>query len=251
MRSAFGSLWDCFPTGRHYPGIAHLLAGTVRGVQGLADEFDAAVPWRSLPLAVVDFETTGLDPSHDHILEVGVTLFDRGELASRHQWLVRPPIAVSEESQAVHGISNADLADAPAFAEVAPELFEVLRGRLPAAYNAGFDQRFLLAEVNRLGAGPSEPPPACRAGVVWIDPLVWVRELFQYEEGDRKLSSMCEKLGIDTGTSHRAADDATAAGRVLMALADRLPASYGELIRIQRQYEAQQDASLAVWRSRR
>lgn len=251
MWSAFGSLWDCFPTGRHYPGIAHLLADTVREVVGLAEEFDGGAPWHDIPIAVIDFETTGLDPAHDYILEAGVVLFDRGEVLSRHQWLIRPPIPVPEESQAVHGISNEDLKDAPPFAEVREELLPVLRGRLPVAYNASFDRRFLLSEFARLPASSGAVPPALRDGVAWLDPLVWAREAFKYETGDRKLTTMCSKLGIEMGTAHRAADDATAAGKVLFALADHMPATYGELVRIQKQMEARQEAEFAVWRSRR
>lgn len=251
MRSAFGSLWDCFPTGRHYPGIAHLLAKTVQKVRGVAEEFDIATPWGDLPLAIIDFETTGLDPQLDHILEAGIVVFERGELVSRHQWLIRPPIPVSEESQAVHGISNDDLADAPPFHAVVDELVEHLRGRVPVAYNADFDRKFLHQEIRRLAAPPAPLPPALREGVTWIDPLVWAREAFQYEPGDRKLGTMCAKLGIDIGTAHRAADDAAATGKVLMKLAERMPKSYGELIRIQAQYSARQSAEQAVWRSRR
>ena len=52
---------NCFPTGRHYPGIAERIARSVQSVEGLAEDFDPATQWSSIPLAVIDFETTGRD----------------------------------------------------------------------------------------------------------------------------------------------------------------------------------------------
>lgn len=48
----------CFPTGRHYPAIAHLLRTRVAG---LAEEIDAMSPWVDLPVVMIDVETTGRD----------------------------------------------------------------------------------------------------------------------------------------------------------------------------------------------
>ena len=196
------------------------------------------------------FETTGLDPAQDRVLEMGVVLFDRGELTARHNWLINPTIPVPEESRKVHGISDEDLRDAPRFEQVADEIVSLLEGRLPVAYNASFDRRFFHAEFARMSS-KTATAPALRDDVVWVDPLVWVRELFKYDDGSRKLTDVCERLGIEIGQAHRAADDAAATGRVLFAVAKDLPPSYGELIRIQRQYEAQQDAEFVSWRPRR
>jgi len=57
----------CFPTGRHYPGIAHLLRIVARG---LVDEIDAAVAMLDVPLVAIDTETTGRDPAVDRIVEI-------------------------------------------------------------------------------------------------------------------------------------------------------------------------------------
>ena len=61
----------CFPTGRHYPGIAHLVQ--VRAV-GVAEELEADAPWRELPIACIDTETTGTNPREDRIIEIGVVV---------------------------------------------------------------------------------------------------------------------------------------------------------------------------------
>jgi DNA polymerase-3 subunit epsilon len=251
MRGGFERVCGCFPTGRHYPGIAERIARAVIEVKGLASELAADAEWRVASLAVIDFETTGLDPTMDRILEMGIVTFARGELAERRNWLVNPGIPVPEEARRVHGITDDDLANAPRFEDVLPEIIGLVAGRVPVAYNAGFDRKFLHAELARLGGVQDvEPPPALRDDVVWVDPLVWVRELQRYEKG-KKLSDVCERMGIDIGQAHRAADDAAATGKVLLALAKDMPRTYGELIRIQTQYEAHQEAELITWRARR
>jgi DNA polymerase-3 subunit epsilon len=241
----------CFPTGRHYPGIADRIARGIVAVAGLAREFEPTLAWAKAKFAVVDFETTGLDPEQDRVLEMGVVCFDRGEVVERRNWLVDPGIPVPEEARKVHGITDQDLATAPRFDEVFTEVVGLLAGRLPVAYNAVFDQKFLLAETRRVGRVIEDVPPAMRDDVVWIDPLVWVREILKYEEGSKKLAVVCERLGVPIQQAHRATDDAEAAGRVLLKLAPDMPQTYSELIRIQTQYEAHQDAELAAWRIRR
>ena len=252
MRGGSGNERECFPTGRHYPGIADLIARSVLKVRGAAEEFDIQGDWRGIPLAVIDFETTGLDPANDRILEMGIVLFRNGELEEKRNWLINPTIPVPIESSQIHGIKDADLVNAPVFEQVVEEMLAILSGRLPVAYNASFDQRFLLAEFARVAERfPGEKPPALRNDVSWIDPLVWARELYKYEKGGKKLVTICEKLGIEIGQAHRAADDATATGKVLAAFATDLPATYGELVRIQTQYAAQQEADFAAWRRRK
>ena len=243
----------CFPTGRHYPGIADLLARArvTLDVRGLAVGFEPSLAWASSSFAVIDFETTGLDPAMDRVLEMGVVCFDDGVMTASQNWLVQPTIPVPEGATAVHGITDAMLADAPRFEEVWPEIRSLLEGRLPVAYNAGFDKRFLHAELERMGESTwgEHLPPCMQSDVEWIDPLVWAREL--YPDQGARLGEMCAHLGIALDGAHRAANDAEATGKVLLALATQMPGTYAELIRVQVRYAAQQDVDYAIWRGRR
>ncbi|HJK99641.1 MAG TPA: 3'-5' exonuclease [Polyangiaceae bacterium LLY-WYZ-14_1] len=250
MRGQQTTIGSCFPTGRFYPGIADLLAKAVRNVEGVAEELVAGSAWATQPMAVVDFETTGLDPTVDRVIEVGVVFLDAGMISARHNFLVNPGMPVPEEARSVHGITDEELASAPPFEGIAAELRELLAGRIPVAYNAGFDRRFLDAELARLGLGSGDEPPAFRPKVDWIDPLVWSRELGP-DEKSHKLGDVCERLGVELVQAHRAAGDAEATGRVLLALSDRMPRTYGELVRLQRQAAARHEAEMSVWRNRR
>ena len=236
----------CFPTGRHYPGIAHLIKVKAKGV---AAEIDAATPWLDCRIAFLDVETTGRDALKDRVIELAVVIGEHGEVIERHSWLINPGVPVSEESRAVHGIKDEDLADKPPFVEIAPQVLAVLEGCVPAAYNATFDKSFLLAELDRASVRPDKPPPAVRRDVEWLDPLTFARELYKDEES-RALGEMATRLGIQIEKAHRATDDAEAALRVLYAFAKdpRVPKVYGAIVQEQRRLGRQQDEARRMWR---
>ncbi len=240
----------CFPTGRHYPGIADLIADAIQNVEGLCQEFEPGSTWEDIPFIVVDFETTGRDPESDRVIEIGLVAFEKGRVAHKESWLVNPGIPVPEEARAVHGITDEELEGASDFARALPQLLEMLQGRLPVAYNAGFDRGFLHAELARIaptGMTPGDLPPAARDDFTWIDPLVWAREILK-DLQSRKLGDVAKHLSIPLERAHRAAGDAEATGRILLALAPQLPRIYGELVRLQKRYAAFQDAELAAWK---
>ncbi len=238
----------CFPTGRHYPGIAHLLRIVV---SGLAQEFASETPMSALPIVAIDTETTGRDPAVDRIVEIGCVVWRDGAVSARHAWLVNPGRPIPKEAFDVHGISDADVADKPPFSGIVAELLAVLQGVVPLAYNADFDRSFVRAELDRAGAPGDALPPACRDKVDWIDPLTWARELHKTEKS-RALGDVCARLGITIDQAHRATDDAEAAARVLGAfLADpRVPQSYGAFLQEQRRIARMQDEERARWRNR-
>jgi len=257
----------CFPAGRHYPGIAHLMGGLVAGVAG---EYDAKGPWAEMPLVLLDVETTGTDATTDRIVEVGAVLGLRGEVVGRWGRLVNPGRPIPDEVTRVHGIRDADVADAPSFAELAEELLAFLGDAIPAAYNAHFDRGFILAELERTvsvrqlrssapttrpgpgeGAGDEEPlrdPPVMRRDVDWLDPLAFAREL-QKGESSRSLGDVAARMDIEAGRAHRATDDAETALRILYAFAGdaRVPSSYGGLVQEQRRLIRQQAEARKAW----
>lgn len=237
----------CFPTGKHYPGIAHLIR--IRAV-GVASELAADGAWSEYPIAFVDTETTGTDPTADRIIEIAVVLGRSGQACERVSWLVNPGVAISKESSDVHGIRDADVADKPSFAAVVPEILRRFEGALAAAYNASFDRQFVLAELERAGASPAIRPPAMRDDVDWIDPLVFARELFKGQGESRALGAVAERLGVVIERAHRATDDAEAGLRVLYALSRdaRIPRGYAALIQEQRRLARLQREAQSFWR---
>jgi len=238
----------CFPTGRHYPGIAHLLKAVAVGI---AEELGAEMSVNDLPLVAIDTETTGRDPATDRIVEIACVIWRGGMVVERKGWLVNPGRPIPKEAFDVHGISDDDVRDKPAFAEVAGEILAALEGAIPLAYNADFDRGFVLAELDRSGVRSDRSPPACRHGVDWVDPLIWARELQKYEKG-KSLGDVATRLGIDIAQAHRATDDAEAALRVMARFTSdaRVPKTYAAFIQEQRRLARIFEEERARWRSR-
>jgi DNA polymerase-3 subunit epsilon len=98
--------------------------------------------------AILDTETTGLD-SQAEAIQVAIVGPDGSTLLDT---LVRPLRRIPYDAMAIHGITDAMVADAPAFGDVYPRLAELLTGKLVIAYNAAFDRRIIrqTALLNRL-----------------------------------------------------------------------------------------------------
>jgi DNA polymerase-3 subunit epsilon len=246
MRGAASDWLGCFPTGRHYPGIAHLLRVVAAG---LAEEFQAESAVEGLTFVAIDTETTGRDPEVDRVVEVACVLWRRGAVVEARSWLVNPGRPIPKESSDLHGIDDAAVKDAPPFSAVAGEILDAIRGAVPLAYNAEFDRKVLAAELSRTDIPPQSFPPAVRRNIEWVDPLIWAREL-QRAEKSRALSEVVERLGIKLERAHRATDDAVAALHVFAAFQrdPRVPKTYGALIQEQRRLARLFDDERRRWR---
>lgn len=172
------------------------------------------IPLRGSHVAVIDTETTGKDPATAHIVEVSVVVIQGLDLvqpAVAYTTRVRPPVPIPPDATAIHGISDADVADAPTWAEVLPELARVLAGRVACAFNVPYDQQVIAAETTRVGL----PLPYGAVWGRWLDVLVLAKGLDQFEKG-RKLTDVAGRRGIlAAAAAHGAAADAMATAMLL------------------------------------
>jgi DNA polymerase-3 subunit epsilon len=238
----------CFPTGRHYPGIAHLIRIVV---VGLADEYTSETSVTELDLVAIDTETTGRDPEVDRIVEIACVRYRGGVVIERKSWLVNPGRPIPQEASDVHGITDDAVKDATSFAGVVAELLVAIKGAVPVAYNAEYDRKVLHAELARENLSFEDPPPALRRNIEWIDPLVWAREI-QKNEKSRALSEVAERLGVALEGAHRAANDAEATLHVLSHFLrePRVPKTYGAFVQEQRRLARLFDDERKAWRGR-
>ena len=102
-------------------------------------------------LAIVDVETTGATPSHDRVTEIGILRVERGRIVDEWSSLVNPQTRIPPAIETLTGITNAMVAEAPTFRELAKELLARLDGRLFVAHNARFDYGFIKNELRRVG----------------------------------------------------------------------------------------------------
>jgi DNA polymerase-3 subunit epsilon len=104
------------------------------------------------PLAVLDLESTGVDPARDRIVEVAVLKLTPGAEPIRFRRLVNPGVPIPPSASAVHGIRDEDVAERPRFAAVAPRLARLLVDADLAGFGlTTFDLPLLLAEFARAG----------------------------------------------------------------------------------------------------
>ncbi|WP_422926377.1 exonuclease domain-containing protein [Singulisphaera sp. PoT] len=155
-----------------------------------------------LEFVALDLETTGLMAETDRVVEIGAIRFDaEGVELARYETYVNPGRPMSPAAQAIHGISDEDLADAPSFREIFPGLVEFLgpaESTVLLAHNASFDAGFLGREFSRIDI----PPP--RHSVV--DTLTVARRLIP-DACDHRLETLARLLGLDEGPTHRALAD--------------------------------------------
>lgn len=143
---------------------------------------------------ILDTETTGLDFRLDRIIELGgvelVNKFPTGR--TFHEYINPGDRQIHPEAMAIHGISDADLAGKPRFAEIANAFLEFIDGAHVVAHNASFDASFINAELERIGADPIAPDRV-------VDTLAIARR--KHPMGPNSLDALCRRYGIDN--AHR------------------------------------------------
>lgn len=92
--------------------------------------------------AVIDTETTGIDPAVDQIIEIAVARRRDGKMEYFHS-LVNPGFPIPPTASAVNHIVDEDVATSPSIDGLLPQLLQVIEGAVPVAHNAGFDCRFV------------------------------------------------------------------------------------------------------------
>ncbi len=150
------------------------------------------------PLVFLDLETTGATAHFDRITEIGLVEVDRGRYVGEWSSLVNQQRRIPPGIQALTGITDQMVADAPLFEDLAPELHRRLEGKVLVAHNARFDHGFLRNEFRRLGLRYA-PRVLCTVKLS--------RRLFP-QERRHNLDSLIERHGLSCDSRHRALADA-------------------------------------------
>ncbi len=170
------------------------------------------------PLVFFDLETTGLKVSDDRIVELAVVRLDPAGDVTEKVRRFNPGIPIPAEATAVHGITDADVADKPSFAQRARALSDFLAPCDLAGFNVRrFDLPMLLAEFQRAGV---EFDPTDRH-------IIDVQMIFHREEPRDLSAAVRFYLGRELEDAHSALADIRATAAVLGAQLER----YGHLPR--------------------
>ncbi len=105
------------------------------------------------PIAIFDLETTGLNITSDRIVEIAIIRVEIDGSESEFLRRVNPEMPIPAEVSAIHGIFEADIVDAPKFAEIAEEVVAFIGDSDLAGYNSNkFDIPVLAEELMRAGS---------------------------------------------------------------------------------------------------
>jgi DNA polymerase-3 subunit epsilon len=102
-------------------------------------------------IVILDFETTGLYPMYDRVIEVGAVLVKEEKIIDTISQLMYPGYSIPYFITDITGISNAMVKGKPKPEKFMPILHKFIGNRPVLAHNASFDQRFLLSEMQKIG----------------------------------------------------------------------------------------------------
>ncbi len=159
-------------------------------------------------LIAFDLETTGLNPSSDEIIEVGLARFRDGQVVESYQSLVKPSQPIPEDITHLTHIHQEDVEDAPGIEVILADLREFFADTPVIAHNVGFDRAFLrkydLLERNDA-----------------IDTFE-LASIVMPSAPRYSLGNLAAQIGVKLERAHRALDDAVATGQLYWHLWRRL-----------------------------
>lgn len=162
---------------------------------------------------IFDTETTGLDPkSGDRMVEIGcIEMINRVATGRTFHAYFNPERLMPAEAEAIHGLTDAFLADKPVFAELVDELMEFLGDSPLVAHNAAFDFGFLNTELAICGL------PAI-GDERMVDSIALAR--IRHPGAKLSLDALCTRYGVDRShrTRHGALLDAELLAQVYVEL---------------------------------
>ena len=101
--------------------------------------------------SIVDIETTGGFASGHGITEIAIYLHDGNRVIDSFRTLINPQQKIPLYITALTGISNAMVASAPSFDEVADKIYELLCNNIFVAHNVNFDYSYLKYHFKQAG----------------------------------------------------------------------------------------------------
>lgn len=146
---------------------------------------------------ILDTETTGLG-YRDQIVEIAVINTSGQTLMNQ---LIKPTISIPPGASRIHGITDADVAAAPTFADIHQELSDLVQNRHIVIYNADYDVRMVRQSARAAGLEPGSGPDI-RADCAMLWYAQWFGDWNEYH-GDYRWQKL-------RGGNHRALGDCLA-----------------------------------------
>lgn len=173
---------------------------------------------RDAPIVAVDLETTGLDPTKDDILSVGLVEIQGMGIKLGTAWheIVRVDRDIPEDSAVIHHITDDHSAAGRPIEEVLPELLKRLEGKVMLVHYSRIEQLFIDAACRRLYGS--------RFVIPIIDTLKLGQRVFErrnhtIQPGDLRLFNLRPRYNLPHYKAHNALNDALSTAELFLAMA--------------------------------
>ena len=163
-----------------------------------------------LSYVVVDVETTGSRPDGgDRITEIAAVVVERCEITRVYETLVNPQRPIPPMVTSITNITWNMVRNAPTFRDIVHDVADALRGHVFVAHNAGFDWRFVAAEIARATGERLDGRQLCTVRLA--------RRLLP-QLSRRSLDHVSRWYGVENSARHRAGGDALATAKVFLRM---------------------------------
>lgn len=161
-----------------------------------------------MEFAIVDIETTGGYAAANGITEISVQVYDGTRVVQQYNTLVNPGCNIPYYIRGLTGITNEMVAAAPPFADIAEQVYALLKDRIFVAHSVNFDYSFIRAALAESG--------------YFLDAkkLCTIRLSRKIFPGlpSYSLGNICGQLSIPIVNRHRAGGDAEATVKLFQRL---------------------------------
>lgn len=174
-----------------------------------------------VPFVALDFETTGLNPTKDDIVSIGLIPFTVSGISCKNsQYHLLKPRQSLSDSVPIHGITHSDVSDAPDLEKIFEEVLTAIAGKIVIVHYLHIERNFLYyALKTRLGEGVCFPI---------IDTMVIEAELQSKKRSfaqkitraprpSLRLADVRKRYGLPPYQSHHALTDALATAELFLA----------------------------------
>lgn len=158
--------------------------------------------------AIIDVETSGLEPSNSRVIEIAILLVNsNGDVLEEYATLINPGNGQVGPTF-IHHITEEAVLSAPTFKDVSGDILKRIENRIIVAHHAAFEDKFLAAEFKRAGI---KLPPLPALDTLWL--ARQVVDLPNY-----KMQTVLQHYGVEEVDLHTALGDVRALNKVLPIL---------------------------------
>lgn len=184
---------------------------------------EPGTPISAVPLIALDIETTGLNPSSDGIVSIGLVPFTLNRIRPNDGFyqVVKPRWALKARSVTIHRITHQQIEEAPDLDAILPEMLDRMAGRVPVVHYHPIERPFLdiAAQLRRQTAWRFPVIDTMALEARWQRASIWskTRRMIGLTPKSIRLADCRTRYALPAYAAHHALTDALATAELLQA----------------------------------